>query len=136
MEKPVLKDTGDGNEGKQVREVFDRDFVEDSWTGYTQLLFGINPRTCQQYSLKSQCLADGSKGTGGRRITVKSKKLSSPSTEPQAQATLKPKPVVQSPPVKDNSSKNQPSRPVLWLDLTTTRLRRDLILNPLGKGNV
>ncbi len=90
------------------------------------ILFGINPRTCQQCSLKSQCLADGCKGTGGRRITVKSKKLSSPSTEPQAQATLKPKPVVQSPPVKGNSSKNQPSRPVLWLDLTTTRLRRAL----------
>ncbi len=90
------------------------------------ILFGINPRTCQQCSLKSQCLADGSKGTGGRRITVKSKKLSSPSTEPQAQATLKPKPVVQSPLVKDNSSKNQPSRPVLWLDFPTTRLRRDL----------
>lgn len=36
------------------------------------------------------------------------------------------KPVVQSPPVKDNSLKNQPSRPVLWLDLTTTRLRRAL----------
>ncbi|WP_019506143.1 DUF5895 domain-containing protein [Pleurocapsa sp. PCC 7319] len=36
------------------------------------------------------------------------------------------KPVVQSPPVKDNSSKNQPSRPVLWLDFPTTRLRRAL----------
>ncbi len=90
------------------------------------ILFGINPRTCQQCPLKSKCLADGSKGTGGRRITVKSKKLSSPSTEPQTQATLKPKPMVQSPPVKDNSSKNQPSLPVLWLDLPTTRLRRAL----------
>lgn len=88
------------------------------------ILFGINPRTCQQCSLKSKCLADGAKGTGGRRITVLRKKLSSPSSEPPVISP--PQPVVQSQPIQATPSKTQPNRPVLWLDFPTTRLRRSL----------
>ena len=43
------------------------------------ILFGLNPRICQECPLKKQCLAEGSKGTGGRRVTVIRKKLASSS---------------------------------------------------------
>lgn len=45
------------------------------------IIFGMNPRTCQSCPLRDQCLAEGSKGTGGRRVTVIRKKLA-PSSEP------------------------------------------------------
>lgn len=99
--------------------------VRQNRYGDKLILFGINPRTCQQCSLKSQCLASGTKGTGGRRITVIRKKLSSSSTEPQT--TSIPQPVVQCEPIPSKNLTTQPNRPVLWLDFPTTRLRRDLI---------
>lgn len=91
------------------------------------ILFGINPRTCQQCPLKSQCLADGSKGTGGRRITVIRKKLSHPAEESSDHSS--PQPVAQSQPLQEKPSTTpvtQPKEPVLWLDFPTTRLRREL----------
>jgi len=81
------------------------------------ILFGINSRTCQQCPLKRQCLADGSKGTGGRRITVIRKKLPCPPTEsyPVAQPQL----------IPVSHPTAQPTRSVVWLDFPATRLRRD-----------
>jgi nitroreductase len=92
--------------------------VRQNRQGDLLILFGINPRTCQQCLLKSQCLADGSKGTGGRRITVVRKKLTSPQTQPQPISIPQPLPVTHSNP--------QQLLPVIWLDFPTTRLRRDL----------
>lgn len=93
--------------------------VRQSRLGDLLILFGINPRTCQQCPLKSQCLADGSKGTGGRRITVIRRKLPSFHTEPQ--------PVVEVQSIPAAHSRTSFSLPVLWLDFPTTRLRRDLV---------
>ena len=90
--------------------------VRQNRRGDLLILFGINPRTCQQCLLKSQCLADGSKGTGGRRITVVRKKLASPQTQPACDPQALP---------VSHSSPQQPL-PVIWLDFPTTRLRRDL----------
>ena len=52
--------------------------VRQNRRGDLIIMFGINPRTCQQCPLKDQCLADGSKGTGGRRVTAIRKKLAPP----------------------------------------------------------
>ncbi|MBD2095721.1 hypothetical protein H6F90_11210 [Trichocoleus sp. FACHB-591] len=62
--------------------------VRQSQLGDLLILFGINPRTCQRVSLKSQCLADGSKGSGGRRITVIRRKLSNGPMKAQPVASL------------------------------------------------
>lgn len=93
--------------------------VRQSRLGDLVILFGINPRTCQQCPLKSQCLADGSKGTGGRRITVIRRKLPPSHSEPQQQ--------VEAQPIPTAYAKASLSLPVLWLDFPTTRLRRDLV---------
>ena len=99
--------------------------VRQNRLGDILILFGINPRTCQQCPLKEQCLAEGSKGTGGRRITVIRKKLPSASGKPQP--VVSPPPITVMPP---QSIRVTPpplsSLPVLWLDFPTTRLRRDL----------
>jgi hypothetical protein len=88
------------------------------------ILFGINPRTCQQCSLKSQCLADGSKGTGGRRITVIRKKKRD-NLALDSELTLNPAPI--SSHLTPTPRKiDDPNRPVLWLDFPTTQLRRNL----------
>lgn len=92
--------------------------VRQNRLGDLLILFGINPRTCQQCPIKSQCLADGSKGTGGRRITVIRKKLSSSPHEPSAVAQSQPPPMT--------CLTAQPTGAVLWLDFPTTRLRREL----------
>lgn len=92
--------------------------VRQSRLGDLLILFGINPRTCQQCPLKLQCLADGSKGSGGRRITVTRRKLPCSSTEPQLDVQSRPLPVTH--------PTTQPTLPVLWLDFPTTRLRREL----------
>lgn len=92
--------------------------VRQTRLGDLLILFGINPRTCQQCPLKSQCLADGSKGSGGRRITVIRKKL--PGVPPEVH------PVVQQHRVLELPVTPQPPLPVLWLDFPATRLRRDL----------
>jgi hypothetical protein len=100
--------------------------VRQNRLGDLLILFGINPRTCQQCPLKEQCLAEGSKGTGGRRITVIRKKLPAaadqpqPIVPPQPMAVMPPQPIPVPPPLLP------PSLPVLWLDFPTTRLRRDL----------
>ncbi len=81
------------------------------------ILFGMKPKFCQQCSLKSNCLADSSKGIGGRRITVIRKKLSQPAKPislPSASRAIA-QPFL-----------NYPNLPVIWLDFPTTRLRRDL----------
>lgn len=96
----------------------DRREVRQSRLGDLLILFGINPRTCQQCPLKSQCLADGSKGSGGRRITVIRKKL--PGVSPEVYPVAQPHRVLELPVTP------QPPLPVLWLDFPTTRLRRDL----------
>ena len=83
-------------------------------------MFGINPRTCQRCLLKEQCLADGSKGSGGRRITVIRRKLSDAPTKAQPVAPLEH-------PREMSHPTSQPLLPVLWLDFPTTRLRRDLV---------
>lgn len=92
--------------------------VRQNRLGDLLILFGINPRTCQQCALKHQCLADGSKGTGGRRITVVRKKLPSSPDEPSAVKQLQPIPV--------SRLTAQANGVVLWFDLPTTRLRREL----------
>jgi hypothetical protein len=92
--------------------------VRQSRLGDLLILFGINPRTCRQCPLKSQCLADGSKGSGGRRITVIRKKL--PSAPLEVQPLAQPHRVLELPVTP------QPPSPVLWLDFPATRLRRDL----------
>lgn len=92
--------------------------VRQNRLGDLLILFGINPRTCQQCPLKSQCLADGSKGSGGRRITVIRKKLLG--VPPEVQPLAQPHPVLENP-VTPHSP-----LPVLWLDFPATRLRRDL----------
>jgi hypothetical protein len=84
------------------------------------ILFGINPRTCAQCELQQQCFAQGSKGTGGRRVTVVRKRLSTPNLEPQPRTTASMSSVEQPPPLR---SANQP---VIWLDCPATRLRREL----------
>ena len=90
------------------------------------ILFSTNPRLCQECSLKSKCLADGSKGNAGRRITVICKNLSH--LEEKSSETLSPQSLATTPPMEHNPSTatNQPTKPVLWLDFPTTRLRRDL----------
>ncbi|MDZ4872121.1 MAG: hypothetical protein CLLPBCKN_006713 [Chroococcidiopsis cubana SAG 39.79] len=94
--------------------------VRQNRIGDLLILFGINPRTCQQCPLKSQCLADGSKGTGGRRITVIRKKLASRADEPSAVS------IAQTPSIQVTHLTAQPTGTVLWLDFPTTRLRREL----------
>ena len=89
--------------------------VRQNRQGDLLILFGINPHTCQQCPLKSQCFADGSKGTGGRRVTVIRKKLTPPPPQPPPMVTPQLMPVT--PP---------PNLSVLWLDFPTTRLRREL----------
>ena len=84
------------------------------------ILFGINPRTCAQCELQQQCFAQGSKGTGGRRVTVVRKRLSTPDLEPQPRTTASMLKVKQPPQPR---SANQP---VIWLDCPATRLRREL----------
>ncbi len=90
------------------------------------ILFSTNPRLCQECSLKSKCLADGSKGTAGRRITVICKNLSH--LEEKSSETLSPQSLATTPPMEHNPSTttNLPKKPVIWLDFPTTRLRRDL----------
>jgi hypothetical protein len=112
--------------------------VRQNRAGDLLILFGLNPRTCQQCPLKERCLAEGSKGTAGRRVTVIRKKRP---PEPN-----RPNPVSPSTPMADTSTSAPaedraasatpsptfpslappPGRPVLWLDLPTTHLRRDL----------
>ncbi len=59
--------------------------VRQNRRGDMLILFGLNPRICQQCPLKERCLADGSKGTGGRRVTVIRKKLApAPDSEPES----------------------------------------------------
>lgn len=94
--------------------------VRQSRLGDLLILFGINPRTCQRCLLKEQCLADGSKGSGGRRITVIRRKLSDAPTKAQPVAPLEH-------PREMSHPRSQPPLPVLWLDFPTTRLRRDLV---------
>jgi hypothetical protein len=84
------------------------------------ILFGINPRTCAQCGLQQQCFAKGSKGTGGRRVTVVRKRLFPPDSEPQFRPTAS-MPKVEQPP--QPTSANQP---VIWFDCPATRLRREL----------
>jgi hypothetical protein len=97
------------------------------------VLFGINPQTCQACPLKSKCLADGSKGTGGRRITVVRKKLAASDSEPETHASteavqpVQPEPVQPVAPVPPTTQSVSPlSQPVIWLDFAMTRLRREL----------
>jgi hypothetical protein len=112
--------------------------VRQNRAGDLLILFGLNPRTCQQCPLKEHCLAEGSTGTAGRRVTVIRKKRP---PEPN-----RPNPVSPSTPMADTSTSAPaedraasatpsptfpslappPGRPVLWLDLPTTHLRRDL----------
>ena len=113
--------------------------VRQNRAGDLLILFGLNPRTCQQCPLKEHCLAEGSKGTAGRRVTVIRKKRppepnspnpvhpsiprSEASTSAQAQdLAAKAAPSAAAP----SLSTPPPGRPVLWLDFPTTHLRRDL----------
>lgn len=99
------------------------------------ILFGLNPRTCQQCALKDRCLADGSKGTGGRRVTVIRKKLLPSALKPEvveSSASVEvpsvqtdDKPLLSEPPIPVTPP-SLSNRPVLWLDFRTTHLRRDL----------
>lgn len=95
--------------------------VRQNRRGDLKILFGINPRTCQQCPLKSQCLADGSKETGGRRITVIRKQLPL-SEQPK---DFQPGSVIL-PEIPFMPVATQSNLPVLWLDFPTTHLRRDL----------
>ncbi len=92
--------------------------VRQNRQGDLLILFGINPHTCQQCPLKAKCFAEGSKGTGGRRVTVVRKKLTTPPTQAQ--------PVVEHQPLPIPPATTPPTLPVLWLDFPTTRLRREL----------
>jgi hypothetical protein len=92
--------------------------VRQNRQGDLLILFGINPHHCQQCPLKAKCLADGAKGTAGRRVTVIRKKLGTPSTQPV--------PVIEHQPVPVSPATTGPTLPVFWLDFPTTRLRRDL----------
>jgi hypothetical protein len=113
--------------------------VRQNRLGDVLILFGLNPQTCQQCPLKEHCLAEGSKGTGGRRVTVIRKKLplepnspnrvypstpiSEASTLSHSEAlTSQAAPAASSPAL----STPPPGQTVLWLDLPTTHLRRDL----------
>jgi hypothetical protein len=48
--------------------------VRQNRAGDLLILFGLTPRTCQQCPLQERCLAEGSTGTAGRRVTVIRKK--------------------------------------------------------------
>ncbi|NJP12651.1 MAG: hypothetical protein HC866_26945 [Leptolyngbyaceae cyanobacterium RU_5_1] len=113
--------------------------VRQNRLGDLLILFGINPRTCQQCPLKEQCLAEGSKGTGGRRVTVIRKKLplepnvptpvypSSSISETSTPSHVEDKGSDIDPPASSPPLPSPPSgQPVLWLDFPTTHLRRDL----------
>ncbi len=91
--------------------------MRQSRHGDLLILFGLNPRKCQQCSLKSQCLADGSKEVGGRRVTVIRKKLTTPAPQPLPAATS-------SQPEPERLPPTRLSEPVVWQDYPTTRLRR------------
>ncbi|MBD2069000.1 hypothetical protein H6F93_15970 [Leptolyngbya sp. FACHB-671] len=84
------------------------------------IMFGINPRTCAHCTLRDQCLADGSKGTGGRRITVVRKRLSTADPEPQLPR------LEQLTPGSEAPQAHLVNQPIFWFDWPATRLRRDL----------
>jgi len=113
--------------------------VRQNRVGDLLILFGINPRTCQQCPLKEHCLAEGSKGTGGRRVTVIRKKLPLEPKSPDLVHPSTPIADVSTPVQAQDQASNAgpsaaspslatplPTRPVLWLDFPTTHLRRDL----------
>lgn len=120
-------------------QLMSRREVRQNRTGDLLILFGLNPRTCQQCPLKERCLAEGSKGTAGRRVTVIRKKRplepnnpnpvhpSTPSSDASTPAQAEDRAANAAPSAAAPSlSPPPPGQPVLWLDLPTTHLRRDL----------
>ena len=93
----------------------------DEW-GNLQILFGVKATTCRDCSLMSQCHAKHSKNTRGRRLTVTRARLPSPPQRPD-QTDI----VVQA---KARPSPSLGTKPLLWIDLPATALRRQF------KGNL
>ena len=93
----------------------------DPW-GDLQILFGVKASTCRDCPLMSQCHAKHSKNTRGRRLTVTRARLPSPPQSPD-QTNI----VVQA---KIRQSPTLGTKPLLWIDLPATALRRQF------KGNL
>ena len=57
------------------REVMYRQEIRYNWQWDMQMLFGLKPSIRQACSVKIHCLAEGSKATRGRRVSVTRRRL-------------------------------------------------------------
>lgn len=99
-------------------EIMHRQEIRYNRQGDMQMLFGLKPSICQACSVKMHCLAEESKATRGRRVSVTRRRLPPPlaiAEQPEIVVLERHSEVI-----------TIGIEPIIWFDIPATQLRREL----------